>query len=201
MKRMQRGFTLLEVLVALVIFALLSLAAQGIFQGVMRNNTVMKTKMTRLNELSFAMQRLEDDFSHALARAPRENGDSHPAPFTGGDGVLASSEDGVTFTRSGWINPDARLRRSELQRMGWRLQGAELERLAWLYPDSLPGTQPQQTVLLKTVRHFRVRYYGDGKWHPRWKVEKQIPQAVEVTLELADYGTITRRFLLPGERQ
>ncbi|MGL5600938.1 MAG: type II secretion system minor pseudopilin GspJ [Silvania sp.] len=199
MKSVQRGFTLLEVLVALVIFALLSLAAQAVFQGVLRNNSVMKAKIARLSELSFAMQQLENDFIHMAPRTVRESGEAKNTLFVGADGVLASREDGVTFTRSGWINPDARLRRSEFQRLGWRLKGTGLERLSWLYPDSLPGAQPRQRVILTAVRQFRLRYYRDGRWSSRWATPGQIPQAVEVTLALSDYGTVTRRFWLAEE--
>lgn len=200
MKRTERGFTLLEVLVALVIFALLTLAAQAIFQGVLRNNSVTKAKILRLNELSFAMQQLENDFTHGVARTRRESAERNPAVFVGAEGLLESRGDGVTFIRNGWFNPDARLRRSELQRLGWRLQGDQLERLSWLYPDSLPGTQPHRAVILKSVRQFRLRYYRNGSWTSRWTTTHQLPQAVEVTLELSDHGSVTRRFLLAGEQ-
>ncbi|WP_151995734.1 type II secretion system minor pseudopilin GspJ [Buttiauxella massiliensis] len=184
----QRGFTLLEVLVALVIFALLTLTAQAVFQGVLRNNAVTQAKISRLTELSFAMQQLENDFIQSFPRTVREAG----APGN----TVFSAADGVIFTRSGWFNPDARLRRSELQKLGWRLRDSQLERVTWRYPDNLPGTEPNQTVVLKSVRQFRLRYYRDGHWLTQWTAARELPQAVEVTLELPDYGLITRRFLL-----
>ena len=192
----QRGFTLLEVLVALVIFALLTLTAQAVFQGVLRNNAVTQAKISRLTELSFAMQQLENDFIQSFPRTVRETGAPGNTVFSAADGLLQSKGDGVMFTRSGWFNPDARLRRSELQKLGWRLQDSQLERVTWRYPDNLPGTEPNQTVVLKSVRQFRLRYYRDGRWLTQWTAVRELPQAVEVTLDLPDYGLITRRFLL-----
>lgn len=199
MSRKQRGFTLLEVLVALVIFALLSLTAQAVFQGVLRNNAATKVKIARLTELGFAMQQLENDFVQGLPRPVREAGETSLVVFNGKDGLLESEGDGVLFTRSGWFNPDARLRRSELQRLGWRLKGKQLERVTWLYPDNVPGTEPGHAVILKSVQQFRVRYYRNGRWLTQWTAVRELPDAVEVTLDLPDYGPVTRRFLLAAQ--
>jgi general secretion pathway protein J len=196
MKHQQRGFTLLEVLVALVIFALLSLTAQAVFQGVLRNNTATKEKILRLTELSFAMQQLENDFVQGFPRTTREAGEPGQTVFNTASGLLENESAGVTFIRTGWFNPDARLRRSELQKVGWRLQGTQLERVTWIYPDNLPGIKPNSTVMLKSVRQFRLRYYRNGRWLTQWTALKELPQAVEVTLDLPDYGLVTRRFLL-----
>ncbi|MEW7314793.1 type II secretion system minor pseudopilin GspJ [Buttiauxella gaviniae] len=196
MRGKQRGFTLLEVLVALVIFALLSLTAQAVFQGVIRNNAITKEKISRLTELSFAMQQLENDFVQAFPRTVREAMEPGHSVFNAADGLLKSTGDGVTFTRTGWFNPDARLRRSELQKLGWRLQGSTLERLTWRYPDNVPNTAPTSTVMLRSVKQFRLRYYQNGRWLTQWTAGGALPEAVEVTLDLPDYGPVTRRFLL-----
>lgn len=200
MKRKQRGFTLLEVLVALVIFALLSLSAQAVFQGVLRNNAATKEKIARLTELSFAMQQLENDFVHGFPRSVREAGEPEQVVFRATDSMSGSQGDGVLFTRSGWFNPDARLRRSELQKLGWQLRDSQLERLTWRYPDNLPGSKPVHTAVLKSVRQFRLRYYRNGRWLTQWTAVRELPQAVEVTLDLPDYGLVTRRFLLATSR-
>lgn len=197
MSGMVRGFTLLEVLLALVIFSMLSLSAYAVLQNVILSNDVTEHKIQRLTELQKAMQIMAGDFYQVIDRSWREEGMSTQTVIETNAAQLHSDEDALAVVRAGWLNPGGRLRRSELQRVGYRLTYGHLERLSWLYPDVVTGTQPQATRLLSGVEHFKLRFYKDGLWRSDWQTSTELPQALEVTLTLSDYGQIQRHFLLP----
>lgn len=195
-KSSQTGFTLLEVLLALVIFAMLSLSAYAVLQGVIRNDEVSRAKITRLSELQRAFATLSRDFTQALPRPVRINGEASTILFQSVRFQLSSDDGSVMFVRAGWLNPGGELRRSELQRVGYRLHQQTLERLSYLYPDAVTGTEPTAAPLLSKVTAFSLRYYRNGEWLTQWNTPDELPAAVEISLTLDDYGTIRRRFLL-----
>ncbi|VTQ53115.1 PilD-dependent protein pddD [Campylobacter jejuni] len=160
------------------------------------NNAVTQSRMDRLSQLMRAMDRINSDFSQAMARASRMDGITGRQVFRVGTTWLESDDDAVMFIRAGWLNSAARLRRSELQRVGYRLSQGRLERVSWLYPDVAQGANPTVAVLFDGIRGFKLRFYYQGQWVADWQITREIPQAVEVTLELEDYGQIQRRFLL-----
>jgi len=190
------GFTLLEVLLALVIFAILSLSAYAVLQGVMRNDEVSRAKITRLAELQRAFSALARDFTQITPRPTRIDGESSSILFQAERFQLESEDGAALFVRAGWFNPGGELRRSELQKVGYRLRKATLERLTYLYPDSVTGTQPTVTPLLNHVSAFSLRFYKNGEWLTQWTTPAVLPAAVEITVTLDDYGAIRRVFLL-----
>jgi general secretion pathway protein J len=190
------GFTLLEVLLALVIFAMLSLSAYAVLQGVMRNDEVARAKITRLAELQRAFSTLTRDFTQVLPRATRINGETSTTLFQAERFQLDSEDGSVMMVRAGWLNPGGELRRAELQKVGYRLRQNTLERLTYLYPDAVTGTEPTSTPLLSRVSAFSLRFYKNGEWLTQWNTPTILPAAVEVTLTLDDYGAIRRLFLI-----
>lgn len=192
----QAGFTLLEVLLALVIFAILSLSAYAVLQGVMRNDEVSQAKITRLSELQRGFATLSRDFTQILPRTTRVNGEATTILFQAERFQQGSDDWAVMFVRAGWLNPGGQLHRSELQKVGYRLRQHTLERLTYLYPDAVTGTEPTITPLLNHVSAFTLRFYKNDAWLTQWMTPAVLPAAVEVTLTLDDYGTIRRLFLL-----
>lgn len=192
----QTGFTLLEVLLALVIFAMLSLSAYAVLQGVMRNDEISRAKITRLSELQRAFATLARDFTQIIPRPTRIDGEISNTLFQAERFQLTSDDWSVAFVRAGWFNPGGELRRSELQKVGYRLRQKTLERLTYLYPDAITGTEPTVTPLLSHVSAFTLRFYKNGEWLTQWSTPATLPAAIEITLTLDDYGTIRRLFLL-----
>lgn len=192
------GFTLLEVLVALAIFAVLGVMAYGGLETVLDTRTQVEAKAARLAALQMVYSRMEQDIQQTVPRTIRDNyGDPRPA-LIGGTGQQPSLE----LTRGGWTNPTGELR-STLQRVAYGLESGRLVRLSWMVLDRAPDSKPYKQVMLDGVKEFRVRFLAqNGVWSDSWPPlgvpNGQLPLAVQVTLGLGGARTLTWSFQLPS---
>ncbi|MGL4206665.1 MAG: type II secretion system minor pseudopilin GspJ [Aeromonadaceae bacterium] len=190
------GFTLLEVLLALVVFATLSLSAYQVLQGVLKSDEKSRIKVERLATLQRSLALLERDFSQIINRPSRIQGEASSVVFQAARYQMESDDWSVSFVRGGWLNPGAVLPRSQLQKVGYRLREGKLERLSYLYVDPVIGTEPTVTPVLEQVKNFGLRFWNGTEWVEEWSKSSALPAAVEVTLVLEDYGKIRRLFLV-----
>ena len=76
-----RGFTLIEVLVSIAIFASMSVAAYQVVSQVQRSNVLSQERTQRLNELQRAMVMMDSDFRQMAMRHVRTNGEEPSKQF------------------------------------------------------------------------------------------------------------------------
>lgn len=193
-----KGFTFLEMLLAMLLFAMVGLASVAVLSSVTSSDVASQTAMLRLQQVQRTMLMLERDFMQISARYVRIEGDPPKQERLWGEQYLLASEDhGVSFTRLGWRNPGMVLPRSELQAVAYRLQQGQLQRLFTLYVDAVNNTEPQQQLLLEGVETFEITYLFEDKWEERWH-HQYLPQAVKVRVVQQDLGDLERIFVLPN---
>lgn len=203
----QSGFTLLELLVAISIFAVMSVMIFGGLSEVINVRTDTDRYTARLTELQLAFMHFSRDVRQAVNRPVRgEYGDELNA--------LQSNDIGkyrFELTRVGYPNP-ARLNRSDLQRVAYGVEDNKLYRYQWKVIDRAEDSKPFKIMLLDNIRAMNLRFLkannndtvsqGDG-WVTAWPPgtdddnKAELPDVVEVTFELEDWGRFTRLFVLP----
>jgi general secretion pathway protein J len=197
--RRNQGFTLIEVLVAIAIFAALSVSAYQILNQVQRSNAQSIEHTERLKSIQRAVVLLNNDFRQIALRQFRINGEALSAQLLlAEDGLLDSESKGLMFTRLGWQNPQQMFPRGEISKVGYRIQNETLERVWWRYPDTPVGQAGEVTPLLADVQALDVRFYAQGQWRHEWKTALALPEAVGITLTLKDYGKIEKIYLTAG---
>ncbi|QFI39280.1 type II secretion system protein GspJ [Moritella marina ATCC 15381] len=193
----ETGFTLIEMMIAIAIFALLSLGAYQVLQGVLRSDEISRERGDALKQLQRAMVIVERDFQQMNARNNRSDDTLTAMPLQAGKFMFDSDDDGIAFTRSGWRNPLSQLPRSSLQRVIYRVKDAHLERLSYIYLDPAVGEEPKRKLILDNVEAMTFEFYHEKKWAETWTNKKALPDGVKITLTLKRFGEVERLFLLP----
>ncbi|MBT8120284.1 MAG: type II secretion system minor pseudopilin GspJ [Gammaproteobacteria bacterium] len=198
----QQGFTLLELLIASIIFAIMAVMAYGGLDNVLSNSKASQQALSRLQQIQQGIAIISRDFSQLVPRAVRdEYGNIQPALST------ANNIDNlVEFTRGGRPNP-ANLLRSTLVRVAYQFDDEELVRLQWPQLDNAPGMEANKTTLIDDLESVSIRYLdGNAQWQEEWppvntgaSISNTIstqPLAIEVILTLADWGEIRRIYTM-----
>ena len=193
------GFTLLEMLVALAIFALLAVMSYSGLSSVMNQQVVTEEHAQRLGDLQKTYMLMQRDLEQVLLRPVRDEfGDVQPA--------LAGS-DVLQLTRGGWSNPLNRPR-SSLQRVGYAWEDRQLVRYVWQVLDRAQDSEPLRQLLLDDIDSMEIRYLSPGaEWQSQWPEpvfntspddpSPGLPLAVEVTLEHEHFGPLVWLFRMP----
>lgn len=191
------GFTLVEVLVSLLIFALIAAAGALVLSQTIDNRFAVKAATDRVGDLQRLRTLLKADLGQATARRVRgPTGRPQQQPIT------ASSTPGepvLMLVRAGWTNPGEQPRAS-LQRVEYAVVGDRLERRV---APRLDGARvgPAQ-VLYRGVSGVRVTFLRDGTEAPAFisSADKPLPDAVRLVMTLEDYGEVDQLFLVGDGR-
>ena len=181
-----RGFTLLELMVAIVLFSMISTAAYKLLTSVTRAHEVTQSILHGLDKLQRAEIIVEQDLFQISARPITDEAEQRPPlQVPGSDTML------MEFTRSGWQNP-LQAERSNLQRVAYAHEGSELVRYYWSTLDRIATTPRIRQLLMTEVSSVNVRLLDQGKrWLTRWPHSPlvadqnnltRLPLAVELTI-------------------
>ena len=178
----EAGFTLVELLVALAIFALMSVAGVTLLRSGTDTQVAVKARLEGLSRTNRLYNSLESDLAQAVARPVRDAAGQPVPAFVQSDAAAPGSLFG--FVRAGWSNFDESPR-AGLQRVAYTLDNAALKRVSW---PMLDGAAPSDAaILVENVSAATVRFRDDkGEWRDDWTATDAdaLPRAVELRLTL-----------------
>jgi general secretion pathway protein J len=194
-----KGFTLLEVLVVLSVFAILGVIASQIVGRVLDNQRTLAERGDRLADVQKAMLIVQRDIMQLNPRGVRDElGDLREPLMIGADGM-------IEFTRAGWRNP-LQQARSTLQRVGYIVQEDTLYRAYWPVLDRSPDAQPILQELLSDV--VQIEFFAmdvSGNEHSFWPLLGEYSEdpaaalaGVMMRLESEPFGVVERLWVVPS---
>jgi general secretion pathway protein J len=198
------GFTLIEVLLAMAITGFVGLLAYSGLSTSMIAADEHEQQASRIAAIQLPLTVIERDVRHAVARAIRDEYGDREAPMLGG----SLNDYPLILTRRDWDNP-RQLPRSELQRVRYVLENNQLWRQSWAVLDRLSEEEGQQnTLLLEGVENLELAFLDGnssgaaqsplgGEWVDDWDDPDRLPLALEIKLELENFGEVTRVFSIP----
>ncbi|MGB0936307.1 MAG: type II secretion system minor pseudopilin GspJ [Colwellia sp.] len=195
----EQGFTLLEVLIAIAIFSVISLTSFTLLDTVLRGEESSKLRTEKNNELQTAFIVIERDLTQIARRTVRLNGEAPTAQFLQTDNDnYASDGEGLGFVKHGWSNPGLLLPRSDLQAVAYRLSDEKLERLHFNFVDAVNGEEAKSRILMSEVNSLAFEYYYGKKWQKEL-ISSKLPRAIAMEIDVEGFGLIRRQFLVAGD--
>jgi general secretion pathway protein J len=190
-----RGFTLLEVLIAVAIVATMAVLGYRALDSLSESEARLSAESAHWGALDAFFSRMEADLRQAVPRSARFGAARLPAwlgTVTASDGnsVLEFSRAGPEFN----VEPS-----SAGQRLGYRLREGAVEVLYWPGYDRPSDLSPVPYTLLDNIARLRLAYLTtNGTWVDVWPAagEPELPRAVRVELTLVSGDLIERWFAL-----
>ena len=195
----QSGITLLELLVALFIFSLISgLAFTSLYQ-IRQAHDSIHTTMKRVNEIRVALTLLEQDLHYAVPRMIRGLTDSVEPAFRGSS---AFTQTQMEWSRaSPTVTPSPQT--AGLKRVQYFVRDKVLYRAVWTHIDRTAEATAVEQAVLSQVDQWRLIFHGPQNqvfelWPPLPNNPHLVPNAVDIELQLADFGTLRRLIVIKG---
>ena len=191
------GFTLVELLVALAIFAVLSGFAYRALDTMLQSRESLERESRKWRDVALFVGRVERDLGAVLVRTSKGPSGTPLAPVAS-TLETPTAGDGLALTRAG--SPLQENALAAPQRIAYRLRGDRVERLTWAGVDAAPRDEPSAVTVLAPVRALAFRFMDprSGEWRSTWPGESELfPSAVEVTVELASGERVVRLVDLP----
>jgi type II secretion system protein J len=184
--RSSRGFTLLEVIVAMVLMALFAVAGYRALESVLAAERHAGDELQRWHTLASAFARIGGDLGSLVPNVAAAPGEVR------GLRLAVDSEQRVQLA---WDRLLPRDQAGGIKRVGYRFHDGNVYRLIW--PDAASDSAEELRVLTE-VSKLTVRALDDKNvWQTRWPLPGagEAPRAVEWLFELND-GTRLRRVWL-----
>ncbi len=184
------GMTLIELMVALAIFAVLGVVSVRAVTATTESRQRLADALQRWGEITRLLQMTESDLMQIVARPPSPGGANPPS-------TIVAQPSAGTGSEFSFIRLDGG--RNTVRRRGYRLEGDRVVLLRW--PGVDMESTPTKDVVLENVKALRISMItAAGRrsafWPPDPASAGTLPVAIELELELPDAGTIRRLFAL-----
>ncbi|MEZ5998419.1 MAG: type II secretion system minor pseudopilin GspJ [Hyphomonas sp.] len=186
----QDGFSLIEVLVALSISAVIGLSGVTVLHQTLQASERVQSLTDRNAELQSAHRLLGDDFADATNDPVRSGpGSAVEAGFLG---AAPGSSFVLRLTRKGWTNPALLEERGDALRVELFVRDHALVRRAWLRPDATDLTPHADRKILSDVEQVTPRFLARGDWFSAWGPDRPgLPDAIELSIRFRN-GQVLR---------
>lgn len=199
MKR-KGGFTLIEILIALTVFAILATITSTVLYNAFNARTRVNAQAERLNAIQLAISIIQQDTTQTITRAVRGNEMRLFSAFIG-------RKNYTEFTRDGFINPQSAEKRSTLKRVALVCEDDRLIHRTWESLDVPDRNRYEDKVLLDGLTECRLNYVSStlqvlNEWREQTisgsANPEPFPKALQINLKLKDWGALNLLFIIPG---
>jgi general secretion pathway protein J len=175
-----KGFTLLEIIIALFILSILAMVAITSLRPVLRTQEQSKFYLERLEQLQLAYMQMQRDSAQMMF-----------PPF------ISPSGDLIEFTGNGFTNPFNQETRTTLQQVSYTILGNQVIRSTQQTEDQGPYNEISSKVILDNVINFNV----EPLYLQPMLLDNpdQLPAAIAVSMVLDNQQTLYWLFTVDGE--
>lgn len=193
------GFTLIEVMVATLITAVLATMGLALLTNALRTQEQLEATMDSVQELELARAVIRRDLSQLVSRRWRVDfGEFSSGDFEGGTDLRG--EDLMVFVRNGRITLGRAESLSSLEQVEYAFEDGALIRRSGLHINSAQDVEKRSRVLLSGLEEVRVRFRNASGWSDVWNTPAgggvlSAPEAVSVEIVHPRYGRLDSVFV------
>ena len=197
MNNTEKGFTLIEVLVAISIFSILSALAYGTLNQTITSSEKLEKLNTRMQSLQRGFSQIDQDYIQLAKRPVRsEIGNTQIGAMTSNhaNGYL------IEFSRHGWPNRLG-MKRGSIQRVAYDLIDTRLVRYHWNVLDKTYSNELIQSELFDGIDKLQLLFLkNNNEWTDQWppidmtleEGLRALPKAIRISITFGDIGEIER---------
>lgn len=193
------GFTLLELLVALIVFAIMSAIAYGGLNQIFAVRERLDTENRKWRELTLVFGRLEEDIGQAVNRTYLDSFGTRKSAMLGHPKLVGVDDVNLSLIRMGAGGSTEVA--ADMTHVGYRLREGRLELLQWPALDLPPRAEPIIHVLMQDIKAFDLAFMNEkGAWEDKWEPDASasvLPRAVQINLTLTSGERARRVVALP----
>lgn len=185
----QHGFTLIEILIALAIFAIMATITSVTLSNIFRTRDQVQTHANHLADLQFGYHLLAQDLSHSVA-LPMYNFNNRPL------GSFLGELKQFTLSRDHFFAADKAELSGQIQRIRYVFSDQQLFRQLLDKHNKIIN----QTVLLKNIDSLKLSYLQKKKyWREKWQDwrNNSLPSAVLIKIKFKQLGRLELLFRIP----
>lgn len=199
-KSIKKGFTLVELMIAVIIFAVIATVSYRMITSLVSTNEVAGAAQEKWGNLSLAMSNFGDSWNKAIPLVGRDQ-DGGILPAIYGKQKLSGMYDSqLELTLSGTVG-DPVYGTTPPRRIGYRFYRGSLYLVNWPFLNRVLTTQPEIDLLIDNVTNFQVTFlYPDNQWRNTWPPDggdpTSFPHAIKITVSLKSGEKIERSWAL-----
>ena len=165
------GFTLLEILLAIGITAMIGISTYTLLSQTLRTRDHLSDQTERLRDFQLAATVIQNDLRQISSRVIRDQFGDHQSTIIVGEYNINGF---LEFTRNGVSNP-LKLKKSNFQRISYKVEDEALIRLTWNVLDQASDTEPREQTLLEGIIEAEVKVWDkeNNEWLTQWPRESQ----------------------------
>jgi general secretion pathway protein J len=195
-----KGFTLIEILIALTVFAIIAAITSSIVYYAFDTRERLKSQSEVLISTQLAISLIQQDTLQIIERPIRGNELRLFPAFIGQTRYLE-------FTRDGNINPKNLEKRSTLKRIALLCENQKLIRRTWVSLDPKDRNKYEDRILLNQLSDCFFNYLNkDLQVLPEWReqnvqpnqTKETLPKAIQFSLDTKNWGKASFLFIIPG---
>jgi general secretion pathway protein J len=191
----KQGFTLIEILIALFIFAIISMILVAALRSVIEAEAGTERNAERLRTVQMALLLISRDMEQSVARPVLNASGGEEVAFIG-------TPHDVTFTHIGFVTVPGTVAKSSLERTRYTWHDNALWRVSWQAVDSAPRTATHERLLLSNVEAVDFQYMDNQQhfyrsWPGSAQNKQPLPKAVRMVLILSNWGRLSQLYVIP----
>ncbi len=165
-----KGFTLIEIIIAIIIYSIIATISYRIVTSLIITKQVTDEEQNKWSNLSLLMSHLSNDWNKSVPLSVRDQYGNLVPPLIGKDKLVGMYDAQLEFTVNGYL-PNNLFYNSVIppKRIGYRFYNNSIYLITWPVLHRVQQTRPEITLMMDGIKEFTIEYmYPDKTWKKVW---------------------------------